>query len=113
MDSRDFETMKDDTRLPVACTLSEREQTERRILLSQQILDGVQRVEELADGYAFSFPGEGIWIARLTEFVAFERNCCPFLSFELLFEANQGLIWLRVRGGDAAKEFVKQFVPNV
>lgn len=106
--------MKDHTRLPVACTLSAREQTARRILLSQRFLDAVQKIEELADGYAFSFPGgEEVWIARLTEFVAFERKCCPFLSFELLFEANQGPIWLRVRGGDAAKEFVKQFVPNV
>ena len=73
-------------------------------------LAGVQTIEELADGYAFSFPGENEWISRLAEFVAFERKCCPFLSFELLFEDNKGPLRLRVRGGDAAKQFVEQFL---
>ena len=104
--------MEEYSRLPIACNLSDREQTERRTLLSRQLLDGVQMIEELADGYAFSFPGEQDWITRLAEFVAFERKCCPFLSFELLFECNQGPIRLRLRGGDAAKQFVEQFLQS-
>ncbi|HEY3130139.1 MAG TPA: hypothetical protein VGL91_11815 [Acidobacteriota bacterium] len=102
--------MEENLRLPIACNLSDREQTERRTLLSRQLLDGVQTIEELSDGYAFSFPGEQDCITRLAEFVAFERKCCPFLSFELLFEDNKGPIRLRLRGGDAAKQFVQQFL---
>jgi hypothetical protein len=63
---------------------------------------------ELEDGYAFRFPGDTIWAARLLQFVTSERECCPFFTFELVFEPGQGPIWLRLRGPEGVKEFIRE-----
>ena len=94
--------------LPVACGLSGREQRERREELSREIFFGRLATEELDDGYVFVFPGEAGWGERLAGFVSFERECCPFFTFELLFEPEGGPILLRVRGPEGAKEFAKE-----
>lgn len=94
--------------LPIACGLSGREQRERREELSCEVFSGRLETEELDDGYAFVFPGEAGWVERLAGFVAAERECCPFFSFELLFEPGGGPISLRVRGPEGAKEFARE-----
>ena len=58
------------------------------------------------DGYALRFPGNDTWANQLTQFITFERKCCPFFIFSLLFEPKQGPIWLRLRGSAGIKEFV-------
>ncbi len=92
--------------LPIACNLSDPEQAARREEVTQNLFKGVQQVKELADGYAYRFPGNEAWAARLIEFVLAERTCCPFFTFELVFEPNLGPIWLYLRGGQGVKEFV-------
>lgn len=94
--------------LPIACGLSGREQRERRENLSREVFSGRLGTEELDDGYAFSFPGEAGWAEKLAGFVAAERECCPFFSFEMLFEPGGGPISLRVRGPEGAKEFARE-----
>ena len=83
--------------LPLACNLSGPEQQKRGGEM-ERIFEGCSRTDELKDGYEFSFPGSEVWAVRLTEFVVFERACCPFFAFELVFEPDGGPIWLRVRG---------------
>jgi hypothetical protein len=72
----------------------------------EKILEGCLRVEELENGYEFSFPGSEEWVLRLTEFIVFERECCPLFAFELVFEPEGGPIRLRVRGPEGTKEMV-------
>jgi hypothetical protein len=95
--------------LPIACALSEPERVRRREEVAAEVFGGVRRVRELADGYAFQYPGDGDWAGKLLEFVAFERGCCPFFTFELVFEPEQGPIWLRLRGPDGVKDFIRGF----
>jgi hypothetical protein len=96
--------------LPMVCTLGAREQLQRREELLSGLFTGIQRVEELADGFAICFPGDRQWAERLLEFVAFERECCPFMTFELAFEPEQGPIWLRLRGPDGVKKFIQDWL---
>jgi hypothetical protein len=91
---------------PIACTLSGSDWTRRQGTVAK-ILGQAQRVEELADGYAFGFPGSAEWGHRLVDFINSERVCCRFFTFELVFEPNFGQIWLRVKGPEGVKEFVK------
>jgi hypothetical protein len=93
--------------LPVACTLSGPEQAGRGLEV-EGIFEGCLKAEEVEDGYEFLFPGDGAWAARLTEFVVFERGCCPFLAFELAFEPEGGPIRLRIRGPEGAKGIVAE-----
>jgi hypothetical protein len=94
--------------LPIACGLGGGEQRERREELSRRLFSGRVATEELEDGYAFVFQGEVGLAERLVEFVVFERECCPFFYFELLFEPGGGPISLRVRGPEGAKEFARE-----
>ena len=66
-----------------------------------------EELRELPDGYEFRFPGTTGWVMQLAEFIRDERTCCAFLTFELIFESNQGPTWLRLRGGDLVKEFIR------
>jgi len=36
-----------------------------------------------------------------------ERECCPFLTFELVAQANMGPVIVRVTGPPGAKDFLK------
>ena len=91
----------------IACLLSERELAARGEVLAHQLFSGVEAVEELADGYAYRFPGDETWTANVLDFVAAERRCCPFFTFELVFLPHGGPLWLRLRGSEAIKTFVR------
>jgi hypothetical protein len=91
----------------IACLLSEREFAERSDFLARELFPGVEAVEELADGYAYRFPGDAAWTANVLEFVAAERKCCPFFTFEVVFTPHGGPLWLRLRGSEAIKAFVR------
>ena len=94
--------------LPIACNLSEQGLAKRRAELAGDIFSNIQQVQELADGYALRYPGDKDWATKLLDFIVFERACCPFFTFELTFEPDSGPIWLRVRGQEGVKEFIKQ-----
>ena len=90
----------------IACNLGEREMAIRSEVLAGELFPGVEAVEELADGYGYRFPGDEEWTARVLDFVAAERRCCPFFRFEVVFEPHDGPLWLRLRGSEAIKGFV-------
>lgn len=60
---------------------------------------------ELEQGFAFRFNGDAATERKVFEFIAMERNCCQFLSFQLNLAAQRGSIWLTVEGPDGVKEF--------
>lgn len=91
---------------PIACTLTAPELREREQLLQREISSGVLERRELPDGYVLRFPGDAAWLATLTALIRFERVCCPFFTFELRCEPEQGPLWLSLRGPDGVKEFV-------
>jgi hypothetical protein len=61
----------------------------------------------MADGYAIRFAAEQATILLVSEFIARERLCCPFLRFELIAEQEDGPLWLRLRGREGVKEFIE------
>ncbi len=95
--------------LPLACSLSGAEQVTRGVELAA-LFKGVQQAEELADGYALKFPGDEAWASRLLQFIAFERACCPFFTFALIFEPAQGPIWLHIRGPEEVKGIIRDMM---
>jgi hypothetical protein len=94
--------------LPIACSLTENERVERGEEVGG-LFQGVQQVRELADGYAYSFSGTDEWADKILKFIVGERGCCPFFTFELGFEPNQGPIWLHIRGPEGVKAFMKDW----
>jgi hypothetical protein len=92
--------------IPIACLLPADSLQERGEEIGESIFAGVEEKKELADGYAFRFPGERHWAEKLFRFVEEERVCCPFFTFEISFEPGQGPIWLTLSGPEGTKEFI-------
>src|SRR5215210_2465025 len=90
----------------IACLLSERDYAIRSEELAGGLFAAVEEVAELPDGYAYRFANDGSQVEPLLEFIATERRCCPFLTFELAFEPHGGPLWLRMRGSPQVKAFV-------
>ena len=66
-----------------------------------------QAVKELADGYAFRYKADSQSIQNAAEFIVYERLCCPFFDFELAVEQDSDRLWLRLRGENGIKEFIR------
>jgi len=90
----------------LACTLHGREFAERKDAIARELFAHATEVKELADGYAYKFEGFDSWAERILAFIAVEKECCPFFTFELALEPNDGPVWLRLRGSADIKAFV-------
>src|SRR5437870_10855829 len=93
--------------MPIACCLTSAELREREATLLAQFRSAVIEIEELPDGYAFRVPGDGKRMAIIAEMIVAERECCPFLTFELVAQPNMGAVIVRVTGPAGGKEFLR------
>ena len=59
----------------------------------------------------YRFPATDEWTAKVMAVVAAERQCCPFFTFEVVFEPHGRALWLRFRGSEAIKAFVRDNFP--
>ena len=105
MNENDMEAIAGDE-ICLACTLHGREFAERKDAIAGELFAHASEVKELADGYAYRFEGFDPWAERILAFIAIEKECCPFFTFELALEPYDGPVWLRLRGSAAIKEFV-------
>jgi len=95
---------------PVACCLSDAELRKREAMLLAQFKSALIATEELPDGYAFRIPGEKKWLALVADLIIAERECCPFLAFQLTAEPKMGALTLRITGPEGTKEFLKSIL---
>ncbi len=93
--------------MPIACCLTSAELREREAALLAQFRSAVIETEELRDGYAFRVPGDRMWVAIIAKMIVAERECCPFLTFELVAQPKMGPVIVRVTGPAGSKEFLK------
>src|SRR5690348_14827339 len=100
------DTQQEAQAVPLACLLTGEDLVARGEVV-QPLMASHQHLQELEDGYAFQFPGESEWIQRVVSFIAEERKCCPFFTFELQFEPNLGSLWLRLRGSAEIKAILR------
>jgi len=94
---------------PFACNVSgiSAERRPRYMSLAKTLVSTKKEVRELADGYAFRFSAEASTIQDLAEFITYERLCCPFFDLEIVVEREGGPTWLRLRGREGVKEFIR------
>ena len=94
---------------PLACNMLalDPEGRKRHKAVSERMRAAIKEAQELPDGYAFRFSAEQDTILLVSEFISRERLCCPFFRFELIAEQEDGPLWLRLRGREGVKEFIK------
>ena len=61
---------------------------------------------ELPNGLGLRFAPDSSVIARVTELMDAERQCCPFLDLRLTVASNRGPVWLELTGPDGTREFL-------
>ena len=83
------------------------EQQERHHALMGQLRSAVEEIHELPAGYEFALPAETSTILAAAEFISLERQCCPFLAFELDVSSG-GPLLLRLTGAKGVKEFLRE-----
>jgi len=96
--------------IPLVCGLSDEEMHNREATLLAQFKSALVKTEEVSDGYLFRIPGDKKWIALATELIVAERECCPFMRFELAADPGMGPVTLRMTGPPGTKEFIKSFL---
>jgi hypothetical protein len=94
------------THLPVACTLSQPDLARRRAGLFADLARRRQEARWLSEGVALRYSSELRTLALLGEFIQLERQCCPFLRFQLTVEPGGGPIWLELTGPAGTREFL-------
>jgi hypothetical protein len=93
--------------IPIACSLPDAERRARQATVLAQFKAVVIAGEELPDGYAFRLSADRKSVAAAGELIASERECCPFLTFNLTVQAQSGSIMLCMTGPPGAKEFLR------
>ena len=94
---------------PLACNMGvfSPDQRESHILTTTKLLESVQSVQEVENGYEFTFPNHTEFISQIAEFIANERLCCPFLNFTLKIISNNEPISLSLTGPIGTQEFLR------
>jgi hypothetical protein len=82
-------------------------QREFHIQTTTELVQAVQKVQEVENGYEFTFPNETQLISRIAEFISNERLCCPFLKFTLNIVSNRGPVSLSLTGPLGTQEFLR------
>ena len=94
---------------PLACRLDALGPEERRrhADLTRTLEARALGVEELPDGFAVAIPPEAESLRDAADWMALEGRCCPFLRFELVFDAASSRALLRLTGPEGAKEILR------
>jgi len=98
-----------ETPAPMVCDLTRLSGAERQRLESvvAELFPSAREVRGLVDGYALSFPDASAGtLAKLAEFIAYDRLCCAFLTHSLVSESAGGPTWLKITGGEGAREVI-------
>ncbi|HEX7265301.1 MAG TPA: hypothetical protein VF383_14090 [Candidatus Dormibacteraeota bacterium] len=93
----------------LACDLSTLtdDQRIRLIAVSAEVFGAASEVRELPNGFALAYRhASPELIAKVAEFIAYDRLCCAFLEHAMVSEPAGGPMWLKISGGRGAKEVI-------
>ncbi len=81
---------------------------ERHGQLIRQLGAARIEIQELPQGYAFRLQRENVSLADLGEWISYEARCCPFFDFGVELQRDNGPLWLRLKGKDGIKPFIRE-----
>ena len=74
--------------------------------LVEALLHAIPERRELPDGYSFRISNEHLTTDQLVQWINLERQCCPFFGFQILWEPENGPVWLQLTGPRGVKDFI-------
>lgn len=96
------------TEPPIACNLGalDDEQRKRRADLAGELQNSVREIISTANGFTLRFSPNDLVLLKIAEFISLERQCCPFLDFQINWNEGDNAIELRLSGRQGVKEFL-------
>ena len=91
--------------IPLACVpaaIPTRKRSSHFALARKLFAELAKERTELPDGYAFRFEADEF--ETVTRFIANERRCCPFMTFEVEVAPASGPVWLRMTGPQGTRD---------
>ena len=79
--------------------------------LMKRLRAAVHDRSELRDGYSFKLDSKSIALSEVAEWVAMERLCCPFLTFQLEASGSQIGWMLKLTGPEGVKPLLQSEFP--
>ena len=76
-------------------------------MLTKELVSRHLEIKELPNGYGLRFPHDRPLFTALSEWATLEQLCCPFPTLTLELQHDQGPIWLKARGNDGVKDFLR------
>ena len=80
---------------------------ERYKQTTEELTKARTETNELPHGFAFQLKSEAVFLPDLGERIFYERRCCPFFDFEVELQRDNGPLWLKLRGRDGVKQFIR------
>jgi hypothetical protein len=96
---------------PLTCHLAALPDRTRYRSLSDQLRTAISGAAELPDGYSYSVRGDQLSLAELGDWISLERQCCPFLNFEVSVSGTDTLWWLTLTGPEGVKPLLEREFP--
>jgi hypothetical protein len=93
--------------LPIACSLELADASDRLASFSRLTADALIRAERRAPGIELAFRGDDEVEQAVLAFIEAERQCCPFLDFQLTRGEE---LHLRIGGPDEARPILDAFL---
>ncbi len=99
---------------PIACRLTTPELAARLEEIRAGLLSRVESVERTDAGYRLRLSNTDEIAASVLDFVRYERQCCPFLDFQVTIPAQPRAIALELGGNSDVMAFIHTaFIANV
>ncbi len=99
---------------PIACRLTTPELAARLEEIRAGLLSRVESVERTDVGYRLRLSNTDEIAASVLDFVRYERQCCPFLDFQVTILAQPRAIALELGGNSDVMAFIHTaFIANV
>jgi hypothetical protein len=91
----------------VACQLSSEAFQQRRDVVLTLMRQHLKEQRSHPNGLALRFAAEVGQLECLAEFMEIERQCCPFLRFQLAIEPFGKSIWLELTGQEGTRDWLE------
>lgn len=97
-------TPADDT--PIACDLSVLDDPNHHKQQFERLFEQREEVRKVDGGIAVRFPGAIRCAEQALAFIQRERQCCPFLTFQIAIEPEERGIWLYMGGDEQVENYI-------
>jgi hypothetical protein len=94
---------------PLACNVDalSPEQRRKHQEVSTELFRRTGAVHDLPNGLRLQFLNDRSTLALITDFVADEELCCPFLNFDVHIKPQEAVLELSLTGPENTREFLK------